>query len=130
MVKGVDTPAPVEWDSGERPNGGAVMFPPVPERERLRAVEALHASTLGVLLVVGCTIIAANPAACLFTGLEPPADQPLPAWLEGVDDLTRAAGTLTGPLGQLAFIAAPARLGGVPHRVVVIWRAGSDGHSA
>lgn len=101
------------------------------ERQRLRAAEALHASTLGLLLVVGRTVIAPNPTACLLAGLEPDSEQPLPAWLEGVDDPARAAGgTVTGPLGRLAFVAAPARLGGVPHRVVVIWRAGSDGHSA
>lgn len=115
-----------DWDSGQRVKGGLLL-----EHSRLCTAEAVHASTLGLLLLVGRTVIAANPAACLLAGLEPDSEQPLPAWLEGVDALTReAGGTVTGPLGPLAFVAAPARLGGVPHRVVVIWRAGSHGHPA
>lgn len=126
-MQGVAGYAPDDWDSGQRVSGGALTL----ERSRLRAAEAVHASTLGLLLVVGRTIIAANPAACLLAGLEPDSEQPLPAWLEGVDTLTReASGTVTGPLGRFAFVAAPARPGGVPHRVVVLWRGGSDGHSA
>jgi PAS domain-containing protein len=114
---------PDDWDSGQRVK--------TLERQPLRAAEALHASTLGVLVVVGRTIVAANPAACLLAGLEPDVEQPLPAWLEGADVLTRAAGsTVAGQRARLAFVAAPARPGGLPQRVVVLWAAESDGDSA